>query len=43
MKRPLKSCAAPSLQLTYEIPEILAMPVQNGYKPYLQWLESNVE
>jgi len=26
----------------YECPEILLLPVEDGYKPYLDWLNSNV-
>jgi periplasmic divalent cation tolerance protein len=28
---------------TYEVPEILAMPIVAGYEPYLQWLASETE
>lgn len=27
----------------YEVPEILALPIQQGYPPYLTWLADSVE
>jgi periplasmic divalent cation tolerance protein len=27
----------------YEVPEILALPVENGNAPYLQWLEQELK
>jgi periplasmic divalent cation tolerance protein len=26
----------------YDVPEIIALPVQNGYKPYIDWIKSVV-
>lgn len=28
---------------TYEVPEILALPVVTGHEPYLRWLEESVK
>ena len=28
---------------TYEVPEIIALPVVTGHKPYLRWLEESVK
>ena len=25
---------------TYEVPEIIALPIVKGFKPYLEWLEN---
>jgi len=30
-------------QHSYEIPEILRMRVDGGFRPYLEWMEENVE
>ncbi len=27
---------------TYDVPEILCVPVEDGYKPYLDWLNSSL-
>lgn len=27
----------------YEVPEVIALPIQHGYPPYLDWLISQVE
>lgn len=27
---------------SYEVPEIIALPVVNGYKPYLEWIDESV-
>lgn len=26
----------------YEVPEILQIPIQNGYTPYLDWIDANL-
>ena len=28
---------------TYEVPEVIALPIQHGYPPYLDWLISQVK
>jgi periplasmic divalent cation tolerance protein len=28
---------------SYDVPEIIALPVQAGSKPYLQWVKSSTE
>ena len=28
---------------TYEVPEMLCLPVENGHKPYMLWLNSQLE
>jgi periplasmic divalent cation tolerance protein len=35
---------ADSLQLLhpYDVPEIVALPIQQGYAPYMNWLEESV-
>lgn len=27
---------------SYQVPEIIAIPIVKGYKPYMDWLESNL-
>ena len=27
---------------SYQLPEIVALKIENGYKPYLEWLDSSV-
>lgn len=27
---------------SYEVPEIIALPVTNGYQPYLEWLDESI-
>jgi periplasmic divalent cation tolerance protein len=28
---------------SYQVPEIIAMPIVEGFKPYLEWLESSLK
>lgn len=28
---------------SYEVPEIIALPITDGFEPYLQWISDNVE
>ncbi len=28
---------------SYQIPEIIAMPIVEGFKPYMEWLESSLK
>jgi len=28
---------------SYEVPEIIALPIVGGYKPYLEWIEKEVK
>lgn len=32
-----------SQNATYEVPEILAVPIMEGHKPYLDWLEKETK
>jgi periplasmic divalent cation tolerance protein len=27
---------------SYQLPEIVALKIENGYKPYLEWIDNNV-
>jgi len=27
---------------SYEVPEIIALPITNGYKPYLDWINESI-
>ena len=35
-------CAAVGARHPYEVPELLALPVERGLEPYLAWLRSEV-
>lgn len=28
---------------SYQVPEIIAIPIVSGYKPYMEWLESSLK
>lgn len=28
---------------SYEVPEIIALPITGGYKPYLEWMDESVK
>lgn len=42
MTKYAEAAAAIKSKHSYETPCILALPIQDGYKPYLDWMRSNI-